>query len=215
VIEGDVSRRPERPGLADFLLRRAEGATAVEFGLIAFPFIATLGAAFVLGLNFYMGVSLDYATRKASRDLMTGAAQTGNYTASQFQSKICSYLPSTFTCANVFANVTVMTSPAYVPSLSSPYQTPFYSYLNATQSGLEPPKLNASANAFAMSGNGVVGNCWLVVVQVAYPAPSLLSWLTPGAAATYKGAKVGLLTSSATLMTEPYPAASGAATSGC
>jgi Flp pilus assembly protein TadG len=198
-------------GLA--FMRRAHGATAVEFGLIAFPFIVTLVAAFVIGLNFYMGVSLDFATRKASRDLMTGAAQTGGYTASQFQNNICNDLPSVFTCANVFVNVTVMTSPAYVSSLASPYRTPYYAYLNASQSGLTPPALNASGNAFTI--NGAVGNCWLMVVEVAYPAPSLLSWLTPAAAVTHNGVKVNLLTSAATFLTEPYPATAGAATSGC
>jgi Flp pilus assembly protein TadG len=200
-------------GLTRLFLRRAGGATSVEFGLIALPFIVTLVAAFVIGLNAYMSISLDFATRKASRDLMTGVAQTGGYTASQFRDNICNYLPLAFTCANVFVNVTTMTSPAYTSTLAAPYRTPYYSYLNASQSGLTPPLLNASGNTFATSG--AVGSCWLMVVQVAYPASALLSWLTPGGAVTYNGAKVNLLTSGATFLTEPYPATAGAATSGC
>jgi len=192
---------------------RDQGATAVEFGLIAFPFVASLVGAFVIGLNFYMGVCLDYATRKAARDVMTGAAQTGGYSASQFQTKLCGYLPASFTCANVFVSVSALTSPAYVATLPSPYHTPYYGYLNANRSGLTPPALNAAANPFAVTGS--VGNCWLIVVQTAYAAPTLLSWLTPTAAATFNGAKVNLLTSAATFMTEPFPATAGAATAGC
>jgi Flp pilus assembly protein TadG len=199
--------------LARLFLRREHGATAVEFGLVAFPFILCLATAFAIGLHVYMGISLDFATRKASRDLMTGAAQTGGYTASRFKNNLCGYLPSTFACANVFVSVTALTSPAYVPSLAPPYRSPYYGYLNASQSGLTPPALNDSGNAFDITG--AVGSCWLIVVQAAYPAPTLLSWLTSASAVTYNGEKVNLLTSAATFQTEPYPATAGAATTGC
>lgn len=195
------------------MLRREQGATAVEFGLIAFPFLFSLAAAFAIGMNFYMSVSLDFATRKAARDLMTGNAQTGGYTASQFQSNICAALPSMFSCANVFVNVTTLTAPAYVSTLTSPYHSPYYNYLNATQSGLTPPALNTTGNNFTTTAT--VGGCWLVVVEAVYPAPYLLGFLTPTGAATYNGSKVSLLMSAATFMTEPYPGSANSATSGC
>jgi len=196
------------------LLADVRGVAAVQFALVAAPTILTLAAIFEVGIDFYMNASLDEATRSVGRSLMTGATQLSGYSASQVQSQICAKLPSLFTCSNVFVNVAALTAPAYVASLTSPYRTPYYNYVNATQSGLTAPLLNASQNTYATSTT--TGSCWLIVIQTAYPAPPIWSFLsTANATTTYNGKTVRVMTSATTFLTEPFPGSANTATAGC
>src|ERR1043165_8014304 len=72
-------------------LRRADGAAAVEFALVAAPFIALIAAIFQVGLIIYATQSLQTATAAATRLILTGQAQTQNMTASQFGQALCDH----------------------------------------------------------------------------------------------------------------------------
>lgn len=78
--------------------RRDEGgATAVEFGIIAVPFIGLLAAIFELGLLFIGSVALDNAMAESSRRIRTGELKnspTADATAKEttrlaFRDEIC------------------------------------------------------------------------------------------------------------------------------
>lgn len=82
--------------LAKLLRRKAsrfrgaqQGATVVEFALIAPVFIAMLMAIFETTLFLFAQANLQSAAMQAGRLFMTGQGQNSNMTQSQFQSTVC------------------------------------------------------------------------------------------------------------------------------
>lgn len=73
------------------LLRETEGATALEFALLALPFLIVLFQIIELALVFLIYAQLDNAVANASRLIRTGALQTSSTpTASSFTNAVCS-----------------------------------------------------------------------------------------------------------------------------
>lgn len=75
------------------LLRRfaaaRRGATAVEFSLIAAPFLALMFGVLELGLVFMVSTTLDNATEAAARTIRTGQLQTAGGSANTFKTAVC------------------------------------------------------------------------------------------------------------------------------
>lgn len=86
------------------------GSTAVEFGLIAIPFIGILVAIIQLGVVCLAQQELETAVEKTARTLLTGSAQTSNLTQSQFAASVCANLPALFTCNKVMIDLRSATS---------------------------------------------------------------------------------------------------------
>jgi Flp pilus assembly protein TadG len=96
-----ASRAAERRGLAQVVRRfgRDErGATAVEFGIVAIPFIALMFAVIETALVFFAGQALETATSNAARLIRTGQAQQLGLTAATFKDLICGQLTYLFDC---------------------------------------------------------------------------------------------------------------------
>jgi len=91
-------------------LRQGEGATAVEFALVAPAFIALLFAILETALVFFAQQVLQTATLQAARQIMTGQAQTANMTQSQFQAAVCANAGGLFNCGGIYAAVQTCTS---------------------------------------------------------------------------------------------------------
>lgn len=69
---------------------RAEGgATAVEFALVAIPFLTLIFAIVELGLVLLASLSLENAVIDVGRTIRTGEAQTGKVTAGAFKTAVC------------------------------------------------------------------------------------------------------------------------------
>lgn len=88
--------------------RDQRGTTAIEFGLLAIPFFALVGATLETGLVSLAGQILDSAVQDSSRLIRTGQAQTANYNAALFEDAICDGLYGMFTCNELRVRVTVM-----------------------------------------------------------------------------------------------------------
>lgn len=91
----------KRPG--DLLSRwRADsrGATAVEFAMVALPFLMMLFGIIGVGLYFFTVFTMENAVEQASRLLRTGQAQQAGYTAAQFKSKVCEFVPGFVDCSS-------------------------------------------------------------------------------------------------------------------
>ncbi len=89
----------------------ASGATgAVEFALIAAPFLATLIAILEVTLFLFAQSVLQNAATEAGRLFMTGSAQSSNTTQSQFQIRICPMISALFNCSSLMVNVQSFTS---------------------------------------------------------------------------------------------------------
>jgi Flp pilus assembly protein TadG len=166
------------------LARCESGATAVEFALVAAPFIAMLVALIQTALVFFAGRVLDETTEEASRYIMTGQAQTAGMSQSQFATWVCGQTFALFTCGNFMINV--------------------QSYSAFSSANTATPTLTFDAN-------GNVTNTWsyntgnpgdIVVVQVMYQWPVVLGPLSFTLANLSNGNR--LLVSSAVFKSEPY-----------
>ena len=92
-------RRPE-----DFLVDQ-NGATAVEFGLVAAPFIALLVAIIQTFLVFFAEQLLQTVVTQASRQILTNQVQAANMTQTQFAQLVCGQVAIFFTCNNLMIDV--------------------------------------------------------------------------------------------------------------
>jgi Flp pilus assembly protein TadG len=92
--------------------RQQEGAAAVEFALVALPFIALLFAILESALVFFAGQTLETAASEAGRLIMTGQAQTAGYAQADFKTQVCSFLSGgLFDCTNgVYVSVQTYSS---------------------------------------------------------------------------------------------------------
>jgi Flp pilus assembly protein TadG len=118
--------------------RETDGAVAIEFALVAAPFIALIIAILDLALLFTGQAALETATEKAARLVLTGQAQgittgTTPLTQAEFQADVCSYLPGTFSCSGVMVDLETVSS-----------------YSSA----------NTSAPTLTYNSNGQVTNTW-------------------------------------------------------
>src|ERR1700736_976406 len=74
------------------LLRREDGAAAVEFALVAAPFLALMFAIIETALVFFAGQYLETVVTDSTRLILTGQAQTSAWSQSQFQTQVCAKL---------------------------------------------------------------------------------------------------------------------------
>ncbi len=137
-----------------------DGAAAVEFALVAAPFIALLVAIIQTMVVFLAQRLLDEVVSQASRVILTGQAQTSSLSQAQFADWVCQKTVIFFTCSNLMVNV--------------------QSYASFSAASTSTPTLT-----FDSQGN--VTNSWsyslghpgdIVVVQVLYQWPVLLGPLS-------------------------------------
>src|SRR5215469_570181 len=87
------------------LAERNDGATAVDFALVAAPFLALLFAIMETGLVFFAGQTLETTAADASRLIQTGQAQNQNFDANAFQNAVCQRAWTFFNCGNLKLDV--------------------------------------------------------------------------------------------------------------
>jgi Flp pilus assembly protein TadG len=147
------SFRRSKGALSRFCLAR-NGTTAVEFALIAPPFLALLIAIFQMTAFLFAQQALQTAAVAAGRLILTGQVQNASLTQSQFKTNdVCPLLAAMFTCSKVYVNV----------------QT--YNDFAAASTG---------APTLTYNGNGTVNNTWaynlgspgqVMVLQLVYQWP--------------------------------------------
>jgi Flp pilus assembly protein TadG len=76
------------------------GVTAIEFAMVATPFLMLLFGIVAVGLFFFTTFTLEHAVEQASRLLRTGQAQTSAMTTDQFKTEICSRAPGFVDCTS-------------------------------------------------------------------------------------------------------------------
>ena len=103
-------RRSSRFGA---FIRDSKGATAVEFALVATPFLAILAALIQAFLVFFAQSVLENAVRQSSRQILTGQVQTQDASLSQtqamaaFHQTVCNNAAVLFTCTGLMVDVQV------------------------------------------------------------------------------------------------------------
>jgi Flp pilus assembly protein TadG len=76
------------------------GSSAVEFSLIAAPFLALMFAIIETAMVFFAGQTLEAAAADSARLIMTGQAQSKGFSASDFKTAVCNRIYGLFDCAN-------------------------------------------------------------------------------------------------------------------
>ncbi len=178
---GPIGRLTRRL-LASAIVRDRGGATAVEFGIIALPFLALMGAIFESALCFLAGQILDTAVNDAARLIRTGQAQAGSYSEAQFTTEICNRLYVLFDCTGL--------------SIDSKVYTNFT--LADTALPISDNKFDDSSFSFQMGGSSEI-----VVVRAFYQYPLYFNKLGLNLANLGNGTR--LLSGVAAFRNEPFP----------
>jgi Flp pilus assembly protein TadG len=87
-----------------------DGLAAVEFGMVAAPFLALMFAIMETSLVFFAGQTLETAVADSARLIMTGQAQALGLTKDTFKTDVCSRVAGMFDCAGVQIDVKAYTS---------------------------------------------------------------------------------------------------------
>jgi Flp pilus assembly protein TadG len=91
--------------------RQEEGATAVEFAMVAAPFLALVFAIIETAIVFFASQALETAVSDSSRLIMTGQAQNQGFTATTFKDAVCAKIFGLFNCqAGMFVDVKTFTT---------------------------------------------------------------------------------------------------------
>ncbi len=100
--------------------REKDGATAIEFAILALPFFALLFAIFELAIVFFLGSTLTHAMNESARDVRTGEFQSTCGGAEQFKTMVCGNMSTIGDCANLRIDVVTSPSGRFEPNLLPP-----------------------------------------------------------------------------------------------
>jgi Flp pilus assembly protein TadG len=104
------TRRLASRALGRFV-RRQDGSAAVEFGLVAAPFLALTFAIMETAVVFFSGQALETAVADSARLIMTGQAQTQGFDQAAFKNAVCAKIFGLFDCQNgVYVDVKTYTN---------------------------------------------------------------------------------------------------------
>lgn len=118
-IVTECRRAVTRSAIGRRFIKQQDGAAAVEFALVATPFLALTFAIIESAMVFFAGQSLEAATASAARLILTGQAQTGGYSAADFKTQVCSRVASLFDCSSgVYVDVKTYSNFSSVSSTS-------------------------------------------------------------------------------------------------
>jgi Flp pilus assembly protein TadG len=180
-----------------------DGATAVEFALVAVPFFALVGACLENGIVFWEQEILQQAVADAGRQIYTGSFQTTNAGTTdaatllaRFRTAICTQPDGTarvtiFNCANVRVSITKAAG-----------------YDTATP--VSPVTTNANGVSDwnpGFASYACAGGSSIVIVQAAVDIPVYFPML--GAASANLPNKRRVLQAATVFKVEPYPTPSG------
>ena len=175
------SGRRRRRGFLRSLLRASDGSAAVEFGMVALPFILMVFAILELGIVFVTDSVLENATIETGRLVRTGQASAQSMTAATFKTSLCGRM-SIFSadCASR-ATVDVRVIPQFATTPPDPMSGGTFN------------------NGVLTYSNGVPGD--LILVRVWYRQPLLTTFLGQGLSRMNDGA--AMLTATTAFRNEP------------
>jgi Flp pilus assembly pilin Flp len=180
-----------------FLMRRyvrdQKGAAAVEFALVAMLFILALLFIMTVATILFINQSLDYATTRAARQILTGSAQTNALDQAGFKTALCRNLPASMTCGNLVVNLYL------VPTGSG--SSGYYSYVKSDLSGLAIPALTPGSGQYSLGTRGQY-QYLLVIYPITFLPAAFAKML--GGGAVFNGAPAYLAVSTAAFRNELF-----------
>lgn len=89
--------------------RERNGAAAVEFSILAFPFFIVIFGILDVALMFFVDGSLDSALHMAAREVRTGQSARENWDIVRFKREVCDGMALAFKCQeNLLVTTKVM-----------------------------------------------------------------------------------------------------------
>jgi Flp pilus assembly protein TadG len=164
------------------LLRREDASAAIEFAVVAAPFLALLFAIMETALMFLASQTLETAAQNSGRLILTGQAQNQGYSMVSFQNAVCGKLASFFNCNNILIDVRT---------------APNFSSANTSL----PIQNGQLQNNFTFSP-GNPGD--IVIVRLMYQWPVFVSLLGLSNALSNMSGNSNLLMATAAFRNEPY-----------
>jgi Flp pilus assembly protein TadG len=108
-VEIIASGKRHRDRCASFIKDR-KGATAVEFALVAGPFLGLIAAIVQTFLVFFAQELLESVVQLSSRQILTGQVQSQQLTQAGFQQAVCNQVVILFNCNGLMVDVRVATA---------------------------------------------------------------------------------------------------------
>lgn len=109
-------------GIAKRFCRSEDGSAAIEFGVVALPFLAMLFAIIQTALIFFGNQILETANGDAARLIMTGQAQTQSFDAASYKTNLCARIKGLMDCAGV--SIDVKSYPTFAAASASGFNPP-------------------------------------------------------------------------------------------
>ncbi len=175
------SQRRTRLGFVRSLLRASDGSAAVEFGMVALPFVLMMFAILELGLVFVTDSVLENATIETGRLVRTGRASAQSMTAGTFKDSLCGRMSIFAPDCQARAKVDVRVIPQFATTPPDP---------------MAGGTFNDGALTYS---NGAPGD--LVLVRVWYRQPLMTTFLSQGLSRMNDGA--AMLTATTAFRNEP------------
>lgn len=110
MTEPNIATTKRRRSRCAAFARDSRGATAVEFALVAAPFLALVIALIQTFLVFFAQQMLESVVRQSARLVMTGQVQSANMTQAAFKQKVCDQIVILFNCGGLMVDMQVATS---------------------------------------------------------------------------------------------------------
>lgn len=184
ILKSRLASSRKRSAMAAGFVRRNDGAAALEFAIVAAPFIAIILATLQTALAFFAGEVLESAVADSSRSILTGSAQNASLSQSGFATTVCGKVQALFDCSKLMIDV---------------------------QTANSFGAANTSMPTLTFDSHGNVNNAWkfqpgspgdVVVMRVMYQWPVFLGPLGLSLSNEANGAL--LLMATATFKNEPY-----------
>lgn len=173
-----------------------EGVTAVEFGLVALPFLLFVLGIMAVGLQFFTINALDNAVETAARKIRTGEAQRAGMTLGEFKELVCDsgghYIGSN--CEHVYVHVQSASNWAAIEPTA------------CAAGGSMTPQSNTTADLADSSGGAeqvvLVTVCYDWRLPITFPYLQYMMMRPADGVPLNSGGS--LIQSAATFRTEPY-----------
>jgi Flp pilus assembly protein TadG len=156
MTEREINTGTKRRNRCAAFVADSNGATAVEFALVAVPFLALIVALIQTFLVFFAQELLESVVQRSSRLILTGQVQSQQMKQDDFKQAVCDQIVILFNCNGLMVDVQVATT----------WST-----------------ANTSTPTLTFKADGTVGNSWqfnaggvgdIVVVKVMYQWPVFL-----------------------------------------
>lgn len=171
-------------GLAGRFVRRQDGSAAIEFAMVAAPFLALTFAILETAMVFFAGQTLEAAAGDSARLIMTGQAQTAGYSQADFKTQVCNRIYGLFDCSGGMTVSVKSYSSFSAVDTSSP----------VTNNALDTSKTN-----YYVPG----GPSCIVVVSLYYQWPIYVTMYSLSSLGNLSGNK-RLLVATSVFRNEPY-----------